>query len=193
MSRKTHGVSSTSTRSAKRRTPSIPETQSLPVSTTTASVTGVVERDLSASQQADPYDTPEFRLSWDNKVGFHVSRHLMQLRRYRKMSQAKLALEIGTSQPAIARIEGGDENPTLDTVERMVVALNGRFQVAIPPAELSTSRKSVWWEQGSGWTFAGFGHRVTADLEEALILFQRELSTKAVDTDPAVLSNRNAA
>ena len=106
----------------------------------------IAPQELSHSHVADPYDSPEFRLDWDNQVKFHVSRHLQHLRRYRGKSQATVAKAIGTSQSAIARIEGGDENATMATVERTTRHLNGRFMVSIAPAEFSAAPPSVWWE-----------------------------------------------
>lgn len=177
MSRNNRSTSSTSTPSARKRTLKTREMQQAPDSSTTASLQVVAQHAHSDSQMADPYGAPEFRLAWDNQVKFHVSRQLLHLRRYRDKSQGWLAKEIKSSQSAIARIEGGDENITLDTVERIVVALNGRLQIAIPPAELSSSRRSSWWEllEGPQWTLEAIGRRNNFDYEEALLLLRRPL------------------
>jgi transcriptional regulator with XRE-family HTH domain len=62
------------------------------------------------------------------------------------MSQATLAEKISTSQSAIARIEGGEENVTEITLERIITALHGRFRVSITPAEFALPAQRNWWE-----------------------------------------------
>jgi helix-turn-helix protein len=62
---------------------------------------------------------------------------------------------MGTSQSAIARIEAGEENITLGTLERIIKALNGRLAVSIQPAELPFIRSAPWWERvpsTTAWT-----------------------------------------
>ena len=65
---------------------------------------------------------------------------------------------------ALARIEGAQDNVTVGTLERLVVALDGQFCVSIMPAEFPSPQASPWWEmQGiqanptSGWTIKGAG------------------------------------
>ncbi len=45
-------------------------------------------------------------------------------RRALKLSQTELADIVGTTQAAIARIEAGASNPTLQTIERLAAALD---------------------------------------------------------------------
>jgi transcriptional regulator with XRE-family HTH domain len=56
---------------------------------------------------------------------------------------------MGTSQSAIARIESGEENITLDTLERLVLALKGRFLVSITPEEMAVQQMRSWWNTES--------------------------------------------
>jgi len=70
---------------------------------------------------------------------------------------------MGTSQPAIARIENSDGNITLGTLERLIIALKGRFQVSIPPAEIEFPRWPAWWDvlrfglgSGLAYNYKGF-------------------------------------
>lgn len=100
----------------------------------------------SSSQLADVYKTDEFLNEWSNDVQFHVARNILHLRRYRGMSQDSVARAMCTSQSAIARIETGQENITLDTLRRLVVALKGRFYVSIPPQECAREQMRSWWE-----------------------------------------------
>jgi transcriptional regulator with XRE-family HTH domain len=73
------------------------------------------------------------------------------------MSQAEVSKAMGTSQSAVARIESAQENITVDTLQRLIVALNGRFHVSIQPQEYPEQpQKRPWWEVArrveSGWT-----------------------------------------
>src|SRR2546430_41628 len=45
------------------------------------------------------------------------------------LTQAKLARRAGLSQPAVARLEDPDYNPTLDMLERVAAALGTRLEV----------------------------------------------------------------
>ncbi|MFN7978882.1 MAG: helix-turn-helix transcriptional regulator [Vicinamibacterales bacterium] len=94
----------------------------------------------------------ELQREWENDVRFHVSRHLLHLRRFRRVSQSRLAEQIGASQSQIARIESGSENITASTVERIANALDGRFEVRIFPRELALRPISLWWELPSAAT-----------------------------------------
>lgn len=88
---------------------------------------------------------PEVRLALDNDALFQVAENLIYLRRHRKLTQATLAKKMGTSQAKVARIEGGRENVTLRTLEKAVVALEGRLALSIAPAELHFPRLPSWW------------------------------------------------
>jgi predicted DNA-binding protein (UPF0251 family) len=76
----------------------------------------------------------------DNDLRTHVAMSVVRLRRYRKRTQQSVADEMGTSQPALARIEAADENTTVDTVRKAVVALKGRIRFDIEPEEIDVPR-----------------------------------------------------
>lgn len=88
---------------------------------------------------------PEVRLALDNDALFQVAENLIYLRKHRKLTQQTLARKMGTSQAKVARIEGGRENITLRTLEKAVVALEGRLGLSIAPAELDLPRAPNWW------------------------------------------------
>lgn len=90
---------------------------------------------------------PEVRLALDNDALFRVAENLIYLRRHRKLTQANLAKKMGTSQAKVARIEGGRENVTLRTLEKAVVALEGRLSLSIAPAELELPKAPGWWSE----------------------------------------------
>lgn len=117
-----------------------------PVVSTTVSVPAeVLSRPLN-SLLAEVYKTEEFKNEWANDVRFHVARNLLHLRRFRKMSQTAVANTVGTSQSAVARIESAQENITLDTLQRFIVAMKGRLDISIPPQEYSAPPKRLWWD-----------------------------------------------
>ncbi|MFN8641879.1 MAG: helix-turn-helix transcriptional regulator [Candidatus Binatia bacterium] len=127
-------------------------------------------------------------MAWANDVRFHVSRNLLYLRRFRGMSQARLAAAIGASQSQIARIESGDENVTMTTVERIVNALDGRFEVRIAPAEFKAQARTLWWEQPTStstttrWTLDVIETRETDDRREVRVTFGADIQRPTLES-----------
>jgi transcriptional regulator with XRE-family HTH domain len=145
-------ASSTSSRSAKkrmRRTRAIP--RRLGVSGETLALDVVASND-SDSRLDELYRSDQFALDRDNDIAYQLGRNALYLRRLRKRSQADIAKAMKTSQPAVARIEGGDENITLLTLKKLALALNGRIRFAIEPEEESYPRVPPWWELEPGAT-----------------------------------------
>jgi transcriptional regulator with XRE-family HTH domain len=54
----------------------------------------------------------------------HLSYKVRTLRRMRRWSQASLAAQAGITQAAVAKIENGQANPTLKTIEQLATALD---------------------------------------------------------------------
>lgn len=50
------------------------------------------------------------------------------------LTQTELARRMGTTQPTIARIEGGGRMPTLDMLERLANAVGQRLDISLGPA-----------------------------------------------------------
>jgi len=99
-----------------------------------------------SSRIADLFRDQQFRLDWDNDFGYHVARHLQELRRFRGVTQVDLARLAGTAQPKIARVESGDSNVTIRTISRLIDALRGRLRFSIEPSELDLPQLPVWWD-----------------------------------------------
>jgi DNA-binding XRE family transcriptional regulator len=104
----------------------------------------------------------EFQLSWDNNLSYHLANHLMRLRKFRGETQQSVAKAMGTSQGKIARIEGGDENVTIETVRRLAEALDARIRFALEPSEFHFPHLPNWWDclksglvAESTWVFHG--------------------------------------
>jgi transcriptional regulator with XRE-family HTH domain len=152
-----------------------------------ASVQAEVLSRSSSSPLTEIYQTEEFKNEWANDVRFHVARHLLHLRRYRNMSQIAVGKAMGTSQSAIARIESAQENITLDTLERLTVALKGRFQVSIFPQEYKTPERRPWWDligarRNKPWTVVQMAGKRGAQLDEVLIHLERAHELKIANT-----------
>lgn len=58
------------------------------------------------------------------KAKLDLSEFIYGLRRAKRISQKRLAELIGVSQPYIAKIEGGEENLTIETIAKILSALN---------------------------------------------------------------------
>lgn len=66
----------------------------------------------------------------------HVISQIVELREKLNLTQAELARRIGVSQPFIARIENDDaSNLSLETLIRIVDALNGEIDIRIRPGK----------------------------------------------------------
>jgi ribosome-binding protein aMBF1 (putative translation factor) len=81
----------------------------------------------------------EFRAEWD-RLAFarEVANRVVAFRTERKLSQRDLARLVGLVQPAIARLEKAEHQPSFDTLARLTRAtgLNFRFEVANGAVEL---------------------------------------------------------
>lgn len=75
-------------------------------------------------------DNPDFRAEYD-KAGaeFRLIEALVQARTRARLSQAELARRLGTTQSAIARLEGGGVSPTLSTLRRYAEATGTRLEI----------------------------------------------------------------
>lgn len=56
---------------------------------------------------------------------------VFRLRTEAGLTQAELARRMGTTQSAIARIEGGGSRPTLETLERLAAAVGKEFVIGV--------------------------------------------------------------
>lgn len=60
-----------------------------------------------------------------------TAHQIAALRRRRKMTQAELAKRLGTSRTAVARMEAGEQNLTLDMLGRVSTAFGRRTEVKL--------------------------------------------------------------
>ena len=78
---------------------------------------------------------PRFRAEWERTaVARAVAARLVAYRAEHGLSQTALARVLGMKQPAIARLEAGEHNPTFDTLARLSSTLGIEFHIAVTPA-----------------------------------------------------------
>lgn len=76
--------------------------------------------------------TDAARVAYEDEARISAFRGLVhRLRTEAGLTQAELARRMGTTQSAIARIEGGGARPTLETLERLAVAVGAELVVGV--------------------------------------------------------------
>jgi transcriptional regulator with XRE-family HTH domain len=82
---------------------------------------------------------PDFRKEWNRTViARAVASLLLRYRAEHGLSQTGLAKMVGMQQPAIARLEAGEKNPTWETLARLAETLGIEFLVDIAPTNKRT-------------------------------------------------------
>lgn len=72
------------------------------------------------------------RAAYENEARIAAFRELVyRLRTEAGLTQAELAERMGTTQSAIARMEGGGTRPTLETLEKLATAIGGELVVGV--------------------------------------------------------------
>ncbi|WP_435656300.1 helix-turn-helix domain-containing protein [Brucella pituitosa] len=73
---------------------------------------------------------PEFQKEYEKAdAEFALVEALVKARTDAKMSQADVAERIGTTQSAIARLEGGKVSPSISTLRRYAEATGSKLQI----------------------------------------------------------------
>ena len=89
--------------------------------------------DLAAEELRDPEVRREYeRTAFANAVAIRV----ISYRAAHGLSQGALARELGMRQPAIARLESGEHEPSLGTLARLARGLGIDFSIEITPHAL---------------------------------------------------------
>jgi len=85
--------------------------------------------------RGDLLDSPEAKLAYERaRRDYELGVQIRQLREAAGINQTELARRMGTSQPAVARLEAGGGTPKLDTLERAAAALGAVLTVQFIPA-----------------------------------------------------------
>jgi predicted transcriptional regulator len=75
-------------------------------------------------------NNPEFREEYEKAdAEFQLIEELVRARTKANLSQAELAKRIGTTQSAIARLEGGGVSPSLSTLRRYAEATGSKLKI----------------------------------------------------------------
>lgn len=89
--------------------------------------------EIAATELCDPAVRQEYeRTAFANAVAIRVIRY----REHNSLSQTALARRLGMSQPAIARLETGDHEPSLAMLARLARGLGIDFSIDITPSSL---------------------------------------------------------
>jgi transcriptional regulator with XRE-family HTH domain len=84
--------------------------------------------------------TEEARSAYEDEARISEFREFVhRLRSDAGLTQAELATRMGTTQSAIARMEGGGTRPTLETLEKLAAAVGSELVVGVAPG-LSDNR-----------------------------------------------------
>ena len=71
------------------------------------------------------------------KNAFELAERVRQARERMDITQAELAKRIGSTQPAIARLEAGGSTPSFDTLRRIAAALGLELVVELRPRRVA--------------------------------------------------------
>ena len=78
---------------------------------------------------------PEFKAEWDaTEAEFSVIKSIITARQARNITQKQLAEITGISQADISRLENGNANPSLSTLQKIASGLGMRVKVEFVPA-----------------------------------------------------------
>lgn len=79
-------------------------------------------------------EEPEYRKAYDTLDGeFALARAVIAARNRVGLTQAQLARKMGTTQPVVARLEGGRVRPSMRTLERLANATGSRLLISFEP------------------------------------------------------------
>ena len=77
---------------------------------------------------------PAFRAEWERTaLARAVAIRITKYRAEHGLSQTRLATQLGMKQPAVARLEAGDTNPSVETLIRISRALGIEFLLDVAP------------------------------------------------------------
>ncbi|HUI85260.1 MAG TPA: helix-turn-helix transcriptional regulator [Candidatus Binatia bacterium] len=95
---------------------------------------------------------------------FALAGAVIEARKRAGLTQQQLARKMGTTQPAVARLESGTTRPSLRTLERLAKATGSRLLISFQPREVGTNRQVIASKsfEMSLSSLAGAGARVHA-------------------------------
>lgn len=93
-------------------------------------------KDLTSEKEtlAEELRDPEFRAEWERTaLARAIANTLVGYRVEHRLSQSALAEQLGMKQPAVARLESGEHNPSLETLQRLVRTLDIELVLDLVP------------------------------------------------------------
>jgi len=89
---------------------------------------------------AQQREDPEFRQEWDRGAfAREVAIRVVRYRTDRGLTQAQLAKAVGMTQPVIARLESGDQAPSLATLARITAGTGISFHLDVADGDIALS------------------------------------------------------
>lgn len=77
---------------------------------------------------------PEFRVEYAHiEEEYALIEAMVRARAAANLTQAELAMRLGTTQSAVARLEGGKVSPSFATLRRYAEATGARLSVSLEP------------------------------------------------------------
>ena len=77
---------------------------------------------------------PDYRKAYDAlEEEFALAKAVIEARNRAGLTQVQLARRMGTTQPVVARLEGGRTRPSLRTLERLARATESRLLIRFEP------------------------------------------------------------
>jgi DNA-binding XRE family transcriptional regulator len=87
---------------------------------------------------AEALKDPEYRAEWERtRFAHEVAMKVLQYRIEHHLTQTELARRLGMRQPHIARLEAGDHEPSLATLQRLAQVLGLEFHIDITADSIS--------------------------------------------------------
>ncbi len=85
-------------------------------------------RDVLAREREDP----EFRAEWDRTAfAREIAVRVVRYRTEQRLTQAQLAAAVGMKQPVIARLESGEQAPSLATLAKITAGTGIEFHLDV--------------------------------------------------------------
>ena len=72
---------------------------------------------------------------------FALAQAVIEARKRAGFTQKELARKMGTTQPVVARLEGGSTRPSLRTLERLANATGSRLMISFQPHQRKSSAR----------------------------------------------------
>ena len=79
---------------------------------------------------------PKYRKAYESlEDEFAVAKAVIAARNRAGLTQTELAQKMGTTQPVVARLEGGRIQPSLRTLQRLAQATGSKLTIRFEPSE----------------------------------------------------------